>query len=137
MVMSLVIAMKLTKAQRQDIFNKFNGHCAYCGCELKKGWHADHIQAVRRDFEIVDGKAMATGTMINPELDILDNFNPSCPECNLYKSSMPLEAFRNQMKEQANIARRQSKNFRFAEKFGLIQIIDKPVVFYFETYKGE
>lgn len=25
----------LTKQQRQQVYNKYNGHCAYCGCELE------------------------------------------------------------------------------------------------------
>ena len=34
----------MTKKERELIFNKYNGKCAYCGCELKKGWHIDHIE---------------------------------------------------------------------------------------------
>ena len=34
----------MKKIERELIFNKYNGKCAYCGCELKKGWHIDHIE---------------------------------------------------------------------------------------------
>lgn len=45
---------KITKAQRAELRLKFGCRCAYCGCELKeKGWHADHVEPVRRDFDIV------------------------------------------------------------------------------------
>lgn len=45
---------KITKAQREELRLKFACRCAYCGCELKeKGWHADHVEPVRRDFDIV------------------------------------------------------------------------------------
>lgn len=124
--------MKLSKKNREIIFNKFGGKCAYCGCELQKGWHADHIEAVQRNMVIENGRIKQDGTMLNPELDIIDNFNPSCPECNLYKSSMPLSAFRKMLQEQANIARRSSKNFRFAERYGLIAVTDRAIEFYFE-----
>jgi DNA-directed RNA polymerase subunit RPC12/RpoP len=25
---------QLTRAQRKEIYNKYNGHCAYCGCKI-------------------------------------------------------------------------------------------------------
>lgn len=27
---------EMTKKERELIFNKYNGKCAYCGCELKR-----------------------------------------------------------------------------------------------------
>ncbi len=35
---------KMTKTDRQKIFDKYGGKCAYCGCELQKGWHVDHVE---------------------------------------------------------------------------------------------
>ena len=43
----------MTKKQRQEVFDKFGGRCAYCGCELGKGWHLDHIEPVCRKFKMV------------------------------------------------------------------------------------
>ena len=40
---------QLTKKQREQIFNKFGGKCAYCGCELPIRWHADHIEPIYRE----------------------------------------------------------------------------------------
>lgn len=40
--------MKLSKKQREDIYNKYGGKCTYCGEQLEKGWHADHFHPVRR-----------------------------------------------------------------------------------------
>lgn len=36
------------KVDREKIFQKFGGKCAYCGCELQKGWHVDHVEAINR-----------------------------------------------------------------------------------------
>ena len=37
--------MKLNKTQREQIWNKYNKHCAYCGCELNyKDMQVDHIK---------------------------------------------------------------------------------------------
>ena len=36
---------KFTKSERQQIYDMFNGHCAYCGCEITlKQMQADHIE---------------------------------------------------------------------------------------------
>jgi hypothetical protein len=40
----------MKKTDRELIFNKYGGKCAYCGCELEKGWHTDHIEPIVRDF---------------------------------------------------------------------------------------
>jgi 5-methylcytosine-specific restriction endonuclease McrA len=43
----------MKKADRQKIFDKYGGRCAYCGCELQKGWHVDHIDPVVRKTKTV------------------------------------------------------------------------------------
>lgn len=43
----------MKKADRQIIFNKFSGRCAYCGCELEKGWHVDEKEPVRRNYKTI------------------------------------------------------------------------------------
>ena len=47
--------MNLTKLQRAELKQKFGGHCAYCGELLGDKWHADHIEAVKRDLIHVGG----------------------------------------------------------------------------------
>ena len=39
----------MNKKDRELIFNKYGGKCAYCGCELTKGWHVDEFEPVRLD----------------------------------------------------------------------------------------
>ena len=41
--------------QREIIFNKFGGKCAYCGEELQKGWHVDELLPCRRKYKRVEG----------------------------------------------------------------------------------
>jgi len=41
-----------TKKEREIIFNKYNGHCAYCGEKLQKGWHVDELLPIRRSIRI-------------------------------------------------------------------------------------
>ncbi|MBL2132733.1 HNH endonuclease, partial [Klebsiella pneumoniae] len=84
---------KITKAQRAALRMKFAARCAYCGCELKeKGWHADHVEPVRRDFDIVRAPqgsrvthvARNNGRVFHPERHDLENLFPACSPCNLF-----------------------------------------------------
>ena len=137
--------MALTKKQREKLRMKFGGRCAYCGCELpEKGWHADHVQAVLRKSEQCMKAAekrifrlKSTGDVFRPEADCPENLVPACAPCNLLKTTYSLEMFRMQVSLQVERGRRSSVNFRTAERFGLIQVVNKPVVFWFEQYQRE
>lgn len=136
--------MALTKKQRAELRMKFGGRCAYCGCDLpEKGWHADHVEPIyrSRDFErsvTDDGKLEFTSRVAEREaLDTVENLSPACKQCNLFKGGYTLEGFRTQITKQAERARAYSVNFRTAERFGLVQVIEKPVIFWFEQYQGE
>jgi 5-methylcytosine-specific restriction endonuclease McrA len=131
--------MKMNK-KRQAIYDKSGGKCWYCGCELVKGWHADHVEPIIRDFDIVRDnsdsqfthKTVNNGKSLNPHLDKLDNLVPSCAPCNLFKSTFSIEGFRMEISYQVERARKSSVNFRTAERFGQISIESKPIVFWFE-----
>ncbi|EAS1098080.1 HNH endonuclease [Salmonella enterica] len=137
--------MALTRKQRERLRMKFGGRCAYCGCVLpEKGWHADHVQAVLRKSERCMKAAekgifrlKTTGEVFRPEADCPENIFPSCAPCNLLKTTYSLEMFRKQVALQVERGRRSSVNFRTAERFGLISVVNKPVVFWFEQYEGE
>ncbi|WP_156964242.1 hypothetical protein [Trabulsiella guamensis] len=65
----------------------------------------------------------------------LENLFPACAPCNLLKTSYSLEMFRKQVSLQVERGRKSSMNFRTAERFGLVEVIEKPVVFWFEQYQ--
>lgn len=96
---------KLTKAQRAELREKFGGRCAYCGCVLpEKGWHADHVEPVMRESEqdmaaAAKGlfKLKATGKVWHESRDCIENLNPACAPCNLFKTTFSLEMFREQI----------------------------------------
>lgn len=112
---------KLTKEERLDIYNKYNGRCGYCGEKIDiKDMQVDHIVALR-----------VGGT------DTLDNMICSCRSCNHYKSTYTLEIFKKQLQEIPNKLLRDSAIFRIALRYGLIEIKDKEIEFYFKEYKGE
>lgn len=131
------------KIDRQKIFDKYNGKCAYCGCELQKGWHIDEIIPVRRSYEYIrddEGNRIYDTSkhdfkkrqiVLNPENFNFENQNPACPSCNVNKHSMSLEEFRELI---ANFPRtlKQTVQYKFALKYGLVQETDIKVEFYFE-----
>lgn len=116
--------MKLTKQQRAELRNKYNGRCAYCGALLPDRWHADHIEPIVRNW--IDG------TCEFPVRNTLENFNPSCPSCNIVKSSMSLDSFRKIIGGFITSLNRDSTQYKFAKRYGLLEEREVEVKFYFE-----
>lgn len=112
---------KLTKAERLEVYNKTYGHCAYCGNEIPfKGYHADHIKCIRNhEHESED-------------IDTVKNMLPTCSSCNIYKRTMNLEVFREQLTKIPGRLHRDTSTYGIAKRYGLIVEDLKPVVFYFE-----
>ena len=122
---------KLTKAQKREALRlKFGGYCAYCGTELSANFHADHVEAIYRD------KSEPTG-MQKPENDVPEKLFPACKPCNLFKSVLSVEAFRQEISMQAERAEKYSVNHRTAKRFGQIEVKTGPIVFWFERYQQE
>lgn len=119
--------MALSKKDRQIVWNKSNGICWYCGCDLpEKGWHADHVEPIRRS------EYQGVVTVSRPDLDVIDNIVPACAQCNNFKATWPLEWFRENLEQQVKRGRKYSTNFRNAERYGLITVHEKKIVFWFE-----
>jgi 5-methylcytosine-specific restriction endonuclease McrA len=112
-------------ARRDRIKSKFGGKCAYCGCELGKTFHVDHIVPIYRGV-----KTPRAGH------DTEENMHPACPRCNRRKNVLGIEEFRAEIAEQVNRLRRDSSAFRIAEDFGMVEATESPVVFWFEFEEG-
>lgn len=116
--------MAFNKKIREQVYAKTNGHCAYCGCELPNRWHIDHLIPVVRDLKT---------SKYDKSLDDMDNLLPSCPSCNIIKSSQPLESFRREIENMYNSVA--NGTFRVAERYGIVTREKKKIVFYFEKEK--
>lgn len=128
--------MPISKKQREALKQKYGGHCAYCGCELGDKWHADHIEAVDRVMVDCEKRGVkTTGQMHKPHLDTIENMNPACVACNLNKSSLSIENWREQIKAYEQSLVKFHNIFNHARRFGLVEFTNKPVVFFFETYR--
>lgn len=108
---------RLTASERQQIYEKFGGRCAYCGCEITiKDMQADHVVPLHL------GGA-----------DDISNLYPACRACNHYKSTYTLERFREIIQRAPVVLMKGSATYRNIVRFGLIQHPEKPTVqFYFE-----
>ncbi len=131
--------MKLNKQEREQIRLKFGGRCAYCGNDLPaNGWHRDHVASIYRVSKFVreNGilRLIQTGRCEHPENENPENYFPACSACNRFKSVYDIETWRQELAKQVERARKKSFNFRFAERFGLVQETGRPVVFWFEKF---
>lgn len=110
----------IPKAIRIQVHEKYNGHCAYCGCELAyKDMQVDHVVS----------KYWHNGA------DELSNYMPACRQCNFYKSSMTLERFREQLQTMTDRLKKEYI-YKLSLKYGLVEEHNEPVVFYFEKMGG-
>jgi 5-methylcytosine-specific restriction endonuclease McrA len=114
----------MKKPDRELIRNKYGNKCAYCGCDLKKGWHIDHIEPVVRGIESKE--------FSKPQNHTIENMNPACASCNIQKNSYTLEQFRENIKQFVNSLNQYSTQYKFAKKYGLITETKIEVKFYFE-----
>lgn len=113
----------ISKHTRKLVYAKCNGHCGYCGSELEyKDMQIDHINSVR------------VAEWRNEDVDeSIDNYMPACRQCNFYKSTMSVEAFRERLKDTMFANLKKNFNYRLALKYGLISENDAPIEFYFEN----
>ena len=115
----------IPKKIREQVYNKYNGHCAYCGCELLyKDMQVDHVISVCYNHF---SKALDD---INP----ISNLMPSCRQCNYYKEGSTIEGFRKKLK---SLMERVKKPFiyRLAEKYNMVKESEWDGKFYFEKVK--
>lgn len=119
--------MKLNKKQREELKQKYGGHCAYCGCELGDKWHADHLAPIYRGYE-------DSCEISHRGKDEINNLMPACVSCNLSKSTFSLEMWRNEINEKVDRLKKYEKNFRLVLAFNQVKLTNDPVVFYFEKF---
>lgn len=115
----------ISKKLRQEVYKKYGGLCAYCGCTLpEKGFHIDHKHCVRN----YDGKE---------DVNDISNLMPSCRSCNKYKSTFELEEFRKMISGIPGRLRRDSSTYNIALRYGLVEEHEKEIVFWHEKWEEE
>lgn len=110
---------KWTKEERKQIYQKYKGHCAYCGLPITiQEMQVDHIVALKRGGP-----------------DSIENANPACRMCNKYKDTLTLYDFKNWLLAGVIGRLRKLFIFRIAERYGMISVNDWDKKFYFERVK--
>ncbi len=142
----------MKKKDREIIYNKYGGRCAYCGDILQKGWHVDELLPCRRKQKWIPGNWEGDPTCENvvykegrwvsdgyehPERLHIDNQMPACASCNINKHSMELEDFRKLIQGFMKHLNEVNVQYKVAKRYGLITETPKPVIFYFETINSK
>ena len=110
---------RLSKNDRQLVYDKLNGHCAYCGCEIDiQQMQVDHVVPLRKGGE-----------------DSLSNMLPACRSCNHYKSTLTVEQFRQMIEKMPSTLMRDSVTYKNAVRFGIVIPNPHKIHFFFEQNK--
>ena len=122
------------KINRQEVYNKCDGHCAYCGKDITlKQMQVDHKEPLFRNStdKELEWYKRTRGT------DEMDNLLPSCARCNRWKSTYTIEEFRKEISLQIQRLNNYSSNYRMVKDYNLIQETNNTVVFYYEKGAGD
>ena len=119
----------ISKKVRQEVYEKYQGHCAYCGKELAyKDFQLDHLIPV----------ANWGGRYTEEEIECFENYMPACRRCNHYKRGYSLEEFRKMIQEIPNKLYRDNYIYKVGLDYNLIVPKESPKVqFYFEKVPSE
>ncbi|MCB0743553.1 MAG: HNH endonuclease [Ignavibacteriae bacterium] len=119
----------MKKELRQKIWKKYNCKCAYCGEDLE--YNKMQVDHIRPQFNYEYGVKDEIPPYVK---DDIRNLNPSCRQCNFYKSTFTIEQFRSNM---ITIIERIKKPFivRLGIKYGIVSIKPFDGKFYFEKKK--
>ena len=115
--------LRIMKINRRAVYEKYDGHCAYCGRAMEFGkMQVDHYWP-----------QFLNHFKPGLEPDRFTNLMRSCAKCNNHKYGMRPEVWRSELGKQ--VARlRKNAQFDRALRFGQIEIQESPIVFYFERY---
>jgi len=117
----------ISKKVREAVYNKYDGHCAYCGKELgPKDWQLDHLIPVQRErFKRYSEE----------EIECFENYVPACRRCNHYKRAHSLEVFRRYIEEIPAKLYRDNYIYKVGLDYGLVEAHERKIKFYFEEYE--
>lgn len=110
---------------RRLVYDKYNGHCAYCGCKIEPSdMQIDHAKSVFLTTHENDG--------VVTQDDSIENLMPACRQCNFYKNETDIEGFRTRIHTWLEDTCRQSFQVRLAMKYNILEYHPWDGKFYFE-----
>lgn len=129
----------MKKSDREAVFNKYGGLCAYSGTPLESDWQVDHVVPKNWCY------------FMKTDLDNIDNLVPCQKTINHYKRALSIEQFRRSWLGRLHIkleklpknprAEKSKKHILYMMKvasyFGITKGKPFSGKFYFETLKRE
>ena len=122
--------MEIAK-ERDIVFNRYGGKCAFCGTELDKGWHISPL--IPTELVVTNDGSLEK---INNEIE---NKIPSCKACDSSRiqlsygaKTMTVEQFKKSLLHSFEFIQGNA-DYKKAIRFGLITETQQPIVFYFEN----
>ena len=118
------MAKSISKKTRLAVYEKYGGHCAYCGKSLEyKEFQLDHLIPRQRErFKRYS----------EDEIECFENYMPACRRCNHYKRAHTLECFRQMVEEIPKKLFRDNYIYKVGLDYGLVEAHERRVTFYFE-----
>ena len=117
----------LAKKVRIDVYNKYEGHCAYCGKKIEyKDMQVDHLIPVQR---------ARFGKYTEEQLESFENYMPADRRCNHYKRAHSLEVFRRYIKEIPEKLKETNYIYKVGLDYGIIEEHSWDGLFYFEWFE--
>lgn len=114
----------IAKKTRIEVYDKYKGHCAYCGKALEyKNMQVDHLIPYQRErFK----------QYTEEEIECLENYMPACRRCNHYKRAHSLEVFRQMIEDIPNKLFRDNYIYKVGLDYGLLEVHERKIKFFFE-----
>ena len=122
----------ITKETRQKVWEKYHGHCAYCGKEIAIGempvahavpyageWYGRDREKVR---QMIDDNS----------INDFSNLMPACRSCNFYKGGWDIETMRQNIQGTLSHTCQSTFQTRLAIQYGMIEYHPWDGKFYFE-----
>ena len=119
----------ISKKTREAVYNKYEGHCAYCGKEITyKEMQVDHLIPVQRE---------RFGRYTEEQIECFENYMPVCRRCNSYKRAHSLEVFRKYLEEIPRKLKERNYIYKVGLDYNLIEPHEHKIRFYFEEFEEQ
>jgi 5-methylcytosine-specific restriction endonuclease McrA len=119
----------IPKKVRLEVYDKYNGRCAYCGKKIEyKDMQLDHLIPVQREW---------FKKYTEEEIECFENYMPSCRRCNHYKRAHSLKMFREMIEEIPKKLYRDNYIYKVGLDYGLLEPHEHKIEFYFEKVEKE
>ena len=124
----------ISKAMRQQVYDKYQGHCAYCGKEIKMSeMQVDHIVPIAHSVYGPREQAEKVMKMFEDDsINGIDNLMPACRACNFYKGINNIDGLRRRIQQELEHTCRSTFQTRLAMQYGMIEYKPWDGKFYFE-----